>query len=234
MLRVENLEVAYGDFQVLWGISLAVEEREVVCLLGPNGAGKSTILNTISGLIPKREGLISFEGRPLDGMPTHKIVELGLSHVLERRRLFPYMTVQQNLLLGSYAPAARKRRAETLEWVLSLFPVLGERAKQRAHTLSGGEQQMLAMARGLMSRPRLLMVDEPFLGLAPGVVEVIVEVMRAINEEGVSILFIEQNVQLALEVSHRGYLLESGRMVLEGSSEEMLHDEELRKVYLGM
>jgi branched-chain amino acid transport system ATP-binding protein len=234
MLKVENLAVAYGDFQVLWGVSLSVGKGEVVCLLGPNGAGKSTILNTVSGLLTKKEGSISFDGCRIDSIPTYKIVQFGLSHVLERRRLFPYMTVQQNLVLGSYIPEARIRRAETLDWVLSLFPILRERTKQQACTLSGGEQQMLAMARGLMSRPKMLMIDEPFLGLAPNIIDVILGVIQAINQEGVSILFIEQNVQLALKVSDRGYLLESGRVVLDGTGQEMLNNEELRRVYLGM
>ncbi len=235
MLTVESLSVAYGDFQVLWDVSLRVEEGEIVALLGPNGAGKSTVLNTVSGLVPPRAGQVLFRGQPLDSLPAHRRVAEGLAHVLERRRLFPYLTVRQNLRLGAYRGEARRQRAATLGWVESLFPVLQERGAQLAGTLSGGEQQMVAIARGLMSRPRLLMVDEPTLGLAPRVVAEILGVLRRINrEEGVTLLFIEQNVQLALSLAHRGYILESGRVLLEGSAEALLASAEVRKVFLGL
>ncbi|RMF93492.1 MAG: ABC transporter ATP-binding protein, partial [Nitrospinota bacterium] len=214
---------------------LQVHPGEIVCLLGPNGAGKSTLLNTVSGLLKAKRGTIEFRGEPITNLPTHQIVARGLSHVLERRRVFPYLTVQQNLLLGSYLEEARKHRQETLAWVLELFPILAERRKQLAHSLSGGEQQMLAIARGLMSRPQLLMIDEPFLGLAPQIVEQIIEIITKINQEaGISVLFIEQNVQLALSMAHRGYILESGRLALEGTGEELLRNEEVKKVYLGI
>lgn len=235
MLKVTDLEVLYDDFQVLWGVSIAVQAGEIVCLLGPNGAGKSTLLNTVSGLLKAKRGAIEFRGQPITNLPTHEIVTRGLSHVLERRRVFPYLTVQQNLLLGSYLEEAKKHRAETLAWVLDLFPILAERRKQLAHSLSGGEQQMLAIARGLMSRPRLLMIDEPFLGLAPQIVEQIIEIITRVNQEqGISVLFIEQNVQLALSMAHRGYILESGRVVLAGSGEELLRNDEVKTVYLGV
>ncbi len=234
VLSVRGLEVSYGPLQVLWGVSLEVSEREVVCLLGPNGAGKSTTMNAISALVPRQAGAVTFLGADLGGMPTYEIVGRGLSHVLERRRLFPSLTVRENLLLGSYHRAARPKRAETLEWVESLFPVLAERQAQQAGSMSGGEQQMVAIARGLMSRPRLLMIDEPFLGLAPLVVDQILSVIETINREGVAVLFPEQNVSLALSISHRGYLLESGRIVLEGSGQEMLEHETVRRVYLGL
>ena len=234
MLRVNDLEVSYGDFQVLWGVSLEVKEKEVVCLLGPNGAGKSTVLNTISALVPRKAGTVSFLEEDLGGMSTHELPRRGLSHILERRRLFPSLTVRQNLILGAYHKEARPRRADTLKWVESLFPVLAERHSQMAGSMSGGEQQMVALARGLMARPRMLMIDEPFLGLAPRIVDQILRSIERINEEGVSVLFTEQNVHLALSVSHRGYLLESGRMALEGSGKEMLEHEVVRQVYLGL
>jgi branched-chain amino acid transport system ATP-binding protein len=205
-----------------------------VCLLGPNGAGKSTLISAVSGLVRPLAGDIHFCGQRLNGLPTHEIVTRGLSHVLEQRRLFPYLTVEKNLLLGSYQDRARAQRDETLQWVFSLFPILKERCQQLAHSLSGGEQQMLAIARGLMSRPKFLMIDEPLLGLAPLVVAKILEIIRQVNAAGVTVLFIEQNVQLALGVSHRGYLMESGRMVLSGTAQEVLESELVRKVYLGI
>jgi branched-chain amino acid transport system ATP-binding protein len=234
VLRIEALEVVYGDFQVLWGVTLEVRAGEVVCLLGPNGAGKSTIMNATTALVPRRAGRVVFQGEDLAGVATHAIVARGLGHVLERRRLFPTLTVRQNLLLGGYNPAARERRAESLAWVESLFPLLVERRDQLAGTMSGGQQQMVAIARGLMARPRLLMIDEPFLGLSPKVVDEILAIVARVNREGVAVLFTEQNVQLALSVSNRGYLLESGRIVLEGSGREMLEHETVRRVYLGL
>lgn len=234
MLCVTDLEVKYGDFQALWGVSLEVREGEVVCLLGPNGAGKSTLISAVSGLVKPSKGRVEFCGERIDRLPTHQIVTRGLSQVMEQRRLFPYLTVEKNLLLGSYQPRARARRAESLEWVFELFPMLKERRSQMANSLSGGEQQMVALARGLMSRPKFLMVDEPFLGLAPIIVQKILEIIKKINAAGVTVLFIEQNVQLALGVSHRGYLLESGRMVAAGASRELLESDMVRKVYLGI
>ena len=234
ILRVDALEVVYGDFQVLWGVSLAVGAGEIVCLLGPNGAGKSTIMNATTALVPRSAGRVVFRGEDLDGVPTHAIVARGLGHVLERRRLFPTLTVRQNLLLGGYNSAAREHRAASLAWVESLFPLLAQRKDQAAGTLSGGQQQMVAIARGLMARPRLLMIDEPFLGLAPKVVDGLLAIIQRINREGVAVLFTEQNVQLALSVSNRGYLLESGRIALEGSGREMLEHETVRQVYLGL
>jgi branched-chain amino acid transport system ATP-binding protein len=234
MLQVQNLEVKYGDYQALWGVSLEVREGEVVCLLGPNGAGKSTLISAVSGLVRPLAGDIHFCGERLNGLPTHQIVTRGLSHVMEQRRLFPYLTVEKNLLLGSYQERARAQRDETLHWVFSLFPILQERRNQLAYSLSGGEQQMLAIGRGLMSRPKFLMIDEPLLGLGPMVVAKILEIIRKINAAGVTVLFIEQNVQLALGVSHRGYLLESGRMVLSGTAKEVLESDLVRTVYLGI
>ena len=234
MLRVQDLEVRYGDYQALWGVSLEVREGEVVCLLGPNGAGKSTLISAVSGLVRPLAGDITFCGERLNGLPTHRIVTRGLSHVMEQRRLFPYLTAEKNLLLGSYQDRARAQRDETLHWVFSLFPILKERRQQLAHSLSGGEQQMLAIGRGLMSRPKFLMIDEPLLGLAPLVVAKILEIIKQVNAAGVTVLFIEQNVQLALGISHRAYLMESGRMVLSGTAEEVLESDLVRKVYLGI
>ena len=235
MLRVQGLSVAYGDFQVLWDVSLEVRAGEIVALLGPNGAGKSTLLNSVSGLVRPAQGRIEFDGRRVDALPAHQRVGLGLAHVLERRRLFPYLTVRQNLLLGGYHPGARRHRAASLSWVETLFPRLHERQDQLAHTLSGGEQQMVAIGRGLMARPRFLLVDEPTLGLAPRVVAEILDVLRRINrEEGITVLFIEQNVELALSVASRGYILESGRVLLDGGAAALLASPEVRRVFLGL
>ncbi len=234
MLRVEGLDVAYGDFQVLWEAALHVGEGEIVCLLGPNGAGKSTLMNTISGLLRPRRGRITFLDRRIDGLPPHRTVAEGLAHVLERRRLFPFLTVLDNLLLGAHNARARARRAETLARIEAVFPVVRHRRAQLAHTLSGGEQQMVAIARGLMACPRLLMIDEPFLGLAPRVVQEIGGVIRRIrDEEGITVVFIEQNVELALNLANRGYILESGRTLLEGTAADLLQSPEVRRIFLG-
>ena len=233
MLKVTDVEVSYGDYQVVWGVSLEVKVGEVVSLLGPNGSGKSTIFNTISGLLKPKAGTIEFEGERIDREPSHKIVGRGLSHILERRRVFPYLSVKQNLWLGGYNPQAKAHRDDTLEEVYGLFPRLRERKDQLAHSLSGGEQQMLALGRGLMSRPKLLMVDEPFLGLSPAVAKEMTGALARINDTGVSVLFIEQNVQVALSMSHRGYILESGRLVLSGESETLLKSDEIKRIFLG-
>src|SRR5207244_3060588 len=202
--------------------------------LGPNGAGKSTLMNTVSGLLQPRRGRVVFAGQRIDTLATHRIVGEGIAHVLERRRLFPFLTVGDNLLLGAHHPAARRQRSATLEQVERLFPILRERRHQLAHTLSGGEQQMVAIARGLMARPRLLMIDEPFLGLAPLVVQEIGGLMRRIrDEQGITIVFIEQNVELALRLADRGYILESGRTILSGPSAELLQSAEVRRIFLG-
>ena len=233
MLSVRELEVAYGDFQVIWNVSLRVEPGEVVSVLGPNGAGKSTVLNTISGLLRAKAGQIEFLGERIDRLPPYEIVRRRLAHILERRRVFPYLTVRQNLWLGGYNPAARPERQQSLDYVFGLFPRLEERQHQVANSLSGGEQQMLALGRGLMARPKLLMVDEPFLGLAPQVVQHMISVFREINRAGVSILFIEQNVQTALSISDRGYILESGRVVLDGPADGLLKSEAVKRIFLG-
>jgi branched-chain amino acid transport system ATP-binding protein len=233
MLEVAELEVAYGDFQVIWGVSLHVARGEIVSVLGPNGAGKSTVLNTISGLRRSKAGRIVFKGERIDGLPPYEIVRRRLAHIMERRRVFPYLSVRQNLWLGGYNPSARDARAQTLQFVFELFPKLEERESQLAHSLSGGEQQMLALGRGLMARPELLLVDEPLLGLSPAVAEDMMRILRQINETGVSILFIEQNVQTALSIADRGYILEGGRLAIEGTAEELLASEDVKRIFLG-
>ena len=234
MLAIDGLEVGYGGFQVLWGVDVRVHAGRIVALLGPNGAGKSTILNAVSGFAPRTAGSISFCGERIDRLPTHRIVARGLVHVLERRRVFPYLSVHDNLLLGAWLPGAKRRRAATLENVYDLFPRLRERARQRAHSLSGGEQQMLAIGRGLMAQPKLLMLDEPFLGLAPDMVEHIAEIIGRLRANGVTILFIEQNVELALSLADYAYVLESGRVAVQGASSALSEHDEIRKVYLGL
>ena len=234
MLEARGLDVLYGDYQILWEAELRAEPGEVVAILGPNGAGKSTLMNTLSGLIRPRRGSVTFKGQSIAGLPPHRIVPLGIAHVLERRRLFPFMTVRENLLLGGYHPAARARREASLADVEALFPFLRARADQLGHTLSGGEQQMVAIGRALMARPELLMIDEPFLGLAPRIVEQIAEVIRALNRErGLTVVFIEQNVELALGMAHRGYVLESGRNVIQGPSASLLGSPEVKRIFLG-
>ena len=234
MLSVKNLEVRYGGYLALSEVSLEVGRGEVACLLGANGSGKSSLLNAVSGLVRPASGTVSLDGVVINEVPTYRRLGMGLAHVLERRRLFPYMTVLENLLLGAYLPSLRSQRAEALERAYVLFPVLKERAPQLASTLSGGEQQMVAIARALMARPRVLMMDEPFLGLAPRLVPQISETIRRINQEGVTVLFTEQNIRQSLSISHRGYILESGQMAMAGTSENLLLDEKLYRVYMGV
>lgn len=234
MLKVGNLNVFYGNFEALRSVSLEVGPGEIVALLGANGAGKSTTINTISGLTEMRSGEVSFNGRDLTKLQAHERVKLGIVQVPEGRKLFPYMTVLDNLLIGSFSDEGRKHRAQTLEMVYSLFPKLEERKEQMAGTLSGGEQQMCAVSRGLMAKPQILMLDEPSLGLAPIMVETIFEAIVKINKLGTSILLVEQNVLYALEFANRGYVIETGENVLQGSSQELSSNEELRKAYLGL
>ncbi|MEM3462566.1 MAG: ABC transporter ATP-binding protein [Candidatus Bathyarchaeia archaeon] len=234
MLSVKNIDVFHGDVQAIWDVSLRVEAGEIVSIVGSNGAGKSTLLNTISGFLRPKRGDIEFLGQRIQGLPPFKIVELGISQVPEGRHLFPYMTVLENLEMGAYTKAAREKREESLERVFSIFPILEDRQKQLAGSLSGGEQQMLAIARGLMSRPKLLMLDEPSLGLAPKLVAQLFDVISKIREEGVSILLVEQNVYHSISMADRSYVLENGRMALEGSKEELLRNEHVKKAYLGL
>jgi branched-chain amino acid transport system ATP-binding protein len=219
---------------VIWSVSFEVNRGEIVALLGANGAGKSTILNTISGLLTPASGSITFEDQRLDQVPAHKVIEHGIVQVPEGRRLFPEMTVRENLIMGSLTPKAKAKRNETIEWVFGLFPRLREREKQMAGTLSGGEQQMLAVGRGLMSLPKLIMFDEPSLGLAPILVVEIFNIIERIQRESVTVLVVEQNTKHTLEICHRGYVLENGRIVLGGTGQELLNDEHVKQAYLGI
>ena len=234
MLKVTGLQTFYGDLQALHGVTLEVQDGEIVSVIGSNGAGKTTTLLTISGVLSPRAGAIEFEGRRIDRLKPMEIVEAGLGHVPEGRQLFPSMTVEENLVMGACTRRARAARAESLEGIYTLFPRLRERRRQLAGTLSGGEQQMVAIGRGLMSRPRLLMLDEPSLGLSPMLVTAIFDIIREINREGATILLVEQNVFRSLKLSHRGYILENGRIVAEGPSQQLLRDPQVRTAYLGL
>ena len=233
MLSIEKIDVYYKELQALWGVSLVVNEGEIVALVGPNGAGKTTTLNVISGLLKPAAGDIRFLGQPLAKEPPHKIVELGISQVPESGKIFTGMSVLENLELGAFVAKARKIKDQSLERVYEIFPRLAERKTQQAGTLSGGERQMLAIGRALMSSPRLLMLDEPSFGLAPILVEHMFEMIEKINQQGVTILLVEQNVQAALELAHRAYLLENGRIVGQGNGKDLLSFESVRSSYLG-
>ena len=233
LLDVKNIDVLYDDFQVIWDVSINVNKAEMVALLGPNGSGKSTVLNTISNLVEPKKGSITFNNTLISNIPTYRRTELGISHVLERRRVFPHLTVKQNLILGAWHPIAKKKLSNTLNKVYTIFPKLKTRSDQLAKTMSGGEQQMLAIARGLMGLPKLLMVDEPFLGLSPMVMKDLIKIFKIIVSQGTSILFVEQNVRLALSMADRGYVLESGRLVIDGKSEDLIDNEKVTKVFLG-
>jgi branched-chain amino acid transport system ATP-binding protein len=233
VLDVRDLVAAYGGLGVLTGATLGVRSDEIVALVGPNGAGKSTLLKCITGLLRPRSGAISWDGADLLALHPHQIVTRGLAMVPEGRRLFGHMTVEGNLALGAFSPRARGDKAASLERVYALFPVLRERRRQLSRTLSGGQQQMVAIGRALMTAPRLLMLDEPSLGLAPRVVESIFQALTAINRSGVSVLLVEQNVRVALLLAHRAYILEGGRMAGEGAARELLDDSHVRRAYLG-
>ncbi len=234
LLEVDQLNVQYGQVQVLHEISMKVEEGELVGVVGPNGAGKTTLLKTVSRLLDPAGGDVTFQGQRLNRLDPADVVNLGLVQVPEGRHLFPYLTVFENLLLGSYAPRARKQRADSLEQVYAIFPRIKERSRQKAGTLSGGERQMVAIARALMARPRLLMLDEPSLGLAPIVVDETFAVIEQINRQGVTVLLVEQNVQECLALAQRAYVLENGRIVHEGNGQDLLKDERVKRAYLGL
>jgi branched-chain amino acid transport system ATP-binding protein len=233
LLRLDGVEAGYGDLTAISGVSLEVRQGEAVALIGSNGAGKTTTLRTISGLLPVRAGRIEFEGARLDGLRSAQIVARGIAHVPEGRQLFPSLTVRDNLELGARA-SEPVRRGDTLELVFTLFPRLRERARQLAGTLSGGEQQMCAIGRGLMARPRLLLLDEPSLGLAPVMVKLIFETLQRVNDTGTTIMLVEQNVPRALQLSHRGYVLENGRLVLDGTRASLLASPHVKQAYLGL
>lgn len=234
MLEVGNINCYYGNVQVLWDVSLKVEEAEIVALLGANGAGKTTLLNTIMGMISPASGYVNFLGQKINGLPCQSIVEMGIAYLPEGGRLFPEMTVRENLEMGAYARHTWKHRKETLNQVYEMFPRLKEREKQLARTLSGGEQQMLAMGRALMSGPKLCLFDELSYGLAPKLVTEVFRIVKALREQGITILLVEQNVRQSLEIADRAYVLENGRIVLEGNCEMLLKNEHVKKAYLGM
>jgi branched-chain amino acid transport system ATP-binding protein len=234
MLKIERISAQYGDIKVLWEASLEISSKEMVTMVGSNGSGKTTLINTIMGMVRPTTGRIEFLGEPIHQLPPHKIVERGISLIPEGRKLFPEMTVLENLELGAYFPNARKKIPETLRWVFGLFPRLEERKAQRVGTLSGGEQQMVTVGRGLMSLPQLLLIDEPSMGLAPIVVAELFRTIRTINQEGVTVFLVEQNARQAMEISDRAYVLENGRVVRGGKSKELLKDDEIRKAYLGL
>ncbi len=234
MLSLEGVDAGYGAFQALFDIALTVAPGEAVAVIGPNGAGKTTLLRVISGMTPARAGSMSMEGTALDSVRPHRLVELGIAHVPENRRLFPRMTVEDNLRLGAYAPSARPREREQLEFVYSLFPRMLERRNQPAGTLSGGEQQMCAIGRALMSGPKLLLMDEPSAGLAPVVVQQVFDLVRDIRERGYTVLIVEQNVEQVLQVVDRAYLLEAGTIVRSGDAAELRRSDDIRKAYMGL
>jgi len=234
MLKVNNINTFYGKLQALWDVSFRVDEKEIVTLIGANGAGKTTILHTISNLLHPASGTVEFLGKRIDKMPPHSIVALGISHIPEGLNLFPDMTAHENLELGAYTYPAWKRKEEMFEQVYQIFPVLKAKARQLARTLSGGEQQMLAMGRGLMSKPRLCMLDEPSSGLAPILMMEVFEVIKTLHEQGTTILLVEQNTQLALEMADRAYVLENGRITLQGRSEEVLQNNHVKVAYMGL
>ena len=231
MLKLTDIHTFYGPIEALRGIDLEIHQGEIVCLIGNNGAGKSTALMTISGILKPKEGHIFFEGERISGIPPHEIVRKGISQAPEGRRIFPKLTVRENLEMGGFS--AKGNFQSCIDMVFVLFPVLKERQQQQGGTLSGGEQQMLAIGRALMSSPKLLLLDEPSLGLAPIIVKKIFKTVKEINKEGVTVLLVEQNARAALSLSNRGYVLENGRIALEGNGEDLLHNEKVRKAYLG-
>jgi branched-chain amino acid transport system ATP-binding protein len=234
MLEIRAMTAGYGQFTALWELNLRVAAGETVAIVGPNGAGKTTVMRVISGLVPPRSGEVSFDGASLVGTPAHEIVARGIAHVPEGRRIFPALTVAENLRMGAFLPPARRAFPQSLERVYGLFPVLAERHHQRAGSLSGGEQQMLAIGRALMSRPRLILLDEPSMGLAPVIVLRLFDLIRRVRQEGYTILIVEQNVRQVLRLADRAYLLEAGRLKMEGRSDELSEQDFVRKAYVGL
>jgi branched-chain amino acid transport system ATP-binding protein len=234
LLRVHDIDVYYGDVQILNKMSLEVEEGEIVSLVGANGAGKTTLVRTVSGFLKPKRGSITFMGQRIDYLFPHKVAELGLVQVPEGRKLFPSMSVIENLIMGAYLPEPKRKREGSLKWVTELFPILKDRKNQGAGSLSGGEQQMLAIGRALMLRPKLLILDEPSLGLAPLIVKQIFSLVEEINRKGTTILLVEQNVSKSLKSSNRGYILENGKVTMSGTGEELLADPHTKKAYLGL
>ena len=234
LLTIKNLHSGYGDVKVIKGISLEINSGEIVSIVGANGAGKTTLLNTISGVITANSGEISFDGQRIEQLPPHEITDLGIIHVPEGRKIFPMFTVYENLLIGSTMPRTIKERKNNLERIYELLPRLAERKTQIGSTLSGGEQQMLAIGRALMGMPRILMLDEPSLGLSPKLVSTVFEIIQRINSQGITVVLVEQNVKQALKLSQRAYVLENGTIALEGSSDEIINNPQVKKAYLGL
>ena len=234
MLKVENLDLYYGDAQALAGLSLEVPQGEIVAIVGANGAGKSSLIRTIAGIERPRAGRISFKGKDISGLESHQICNLGIGQVAEGRQVFPSLTVEENLEMGAMLPRARSRSGQTMEEVFAMFPPLAERRDQVAGTMSGGEQQMLAIGRCLMGNPELIMFDEPSLGLAPTVVQEVLRTIRTLHEKGLTILLVEQNVAVSLKLSQHAYVLENGRIVMSGSGAQLLRDDRVRQAYLGL
>jgi branched-chain amino acid transport system ATP-binding protein len=234
MLSLAAVSAGYGSFQALFGVTLDVPQGEAVGVIGPNGAGKTTLMRVISGLVPVRQGTMTLDGSSIGGMPAHRIVEQGIAHVPENRRLFPRLSVEENLRIGAFIPTARARFAEQLGWVYNLFPRLKDRRAQLAGTLSGGEQQMCAIGRALMSKPKLLLMDEPSAGLAPLVVQQVFELVHRIRAEGLTVLIVEQNVQQVLEIVDRAYLLEVGSIKLAGTAADLKNNDQIRRSYMGL
>ncbi|MFE6836068.1 ABC transporter ATP-binding protein [Streptomyces sp. NPDC057705] len=233
LLKVEDLKVAYGKIEAVKGISFEVNEGEIVCLVGTNGAGKTTTLRTLSGLIKPKSGTITFDGQPLAAVPAHKIVSLGLAHSPEGRHIFPRLTIAENLQLGAFLRTDKEGIEKDVQRAYEMFPILGERRKQAAGTLSGGEQQMLAMGRALMSQPKLLMLDEPSMGLSPLMMQKIMATIKDLKASGMTILLVEQNAQAALSLADQAHVMEIGKVVLSGTGRDLLHNEDVRKAYLG-
>ncbi len=234
MLKLENVSGGYGKVQILWDVIFEIKQGEVVSIIGPNGAGKTTLVKTIMGLLPSKSGSIIFNGEEVQKLPTHEIVQKGLVMVPEGREVFPRMTVEENLMLGAYAVKDKKTMQATKERVYDIFPVLKKKEKAHAQTLSGGEQQMLVICRSLMSNPKLLILDEPSLGLAPIVVGTVLDTVSRINEDGVTVLLVEQNIRDSLGIADRGYVLEEGKIILEGEARELLSNRHIKEVYLGL
>ena len=234
MLEVENVSAAYGLIQILWDVSFKIREKEIVSIIGPNGAGKTTLVKTIMGLLPAKNGTIRFKGENIEKLPTYEIVKKGVTLIPEGREIFPRMTVEENMLLGAYTITDKNTVVESKERIYQIFPVLRKKEKALAQTLSGGEQQMLVIGRSLMSNPELLILDEPSLGLAPIIVAKVFDTLQKINEEGVTVLLVEQNIRDSLNIADRGYVLEEGKIIIEGEGRKLLSNDHIREVYLGI
>ena len=234
MLEVENLSSGYGTVQILWNISFRINEKEIICIIGPNGAGKTTLVRTIAGLLPTKTGTIRFKGENIEKTPPYEIVKKGLTLIPEGREIFPRLTVDENMRLGAYTINDKSKVGELKERVYQIFPVLKKKEKVLAQTLSGGEQQMLVIGRSLMSNPKLLILDEPSLGLAPIIVEKVLDTLEMINDDGVTILLVEQNIRDSLNIANRAYVLEEGKIIIEGEGRELLNNEHIKEVYLGV